>query len=33
MQNTLENAQRFYRLKENQILPNYKRYRFEDLKI
>ncbi len=33
MQNTLENAQRFYRLKKNQILPEYQRYLFEDLKI
>jgi len=32
MQNILENAQRFYRLKKNQILPNYQRYLFKELK-
>ena len=32
MQNTLENAQRFYRLKQNQVLPEYRRYLFEALK-
>jgi len=32
MQDTLQNAQRFYRLKQNQILPEYQRYLFESLK-
>ena len=32
MQNTLQNAQRFYRLKQNQVLPEYQRYLFEELK-
>jgi len=32
MQNILQNAQRFYRLKQNQVLPKYKRYLFEELK-
>ncbi len=32
MQNTLQNAQRFYRLKQNQQLPNYQRYLFQELK-
>jgi len=32
MQNTLENAQRFYRLKQNQVLPDYHRYLFEELR-
>ena len=32
MKNTLETAQRFYRLKQNQILAEYKRYMYDDLK-
>jgi predicted AAA+ superfamily ATPase len=31
MQNTLQNAIRFYRLKQNQILPTYKRFLYNDL--
>jgi hypothetical protein len=32
MQNILQNAQRFYRLKRNQLLPEYKRHLFEAIK-
>ena len=31
MQNTLQTAQRFYRLKQNQVLPTYQRYLFKEL--
>jgi predicted AAA+ superfamily ATPase len=31
MQNTLQNAIRFYRLKQNQILPSYQRFLYKDL--
>jgi len=32
MKNILETAKRFYRLKQNQILPEYERYLYDDLK-
>jgi predicted AAA+ superfamily ATPase len=31
MQNTLQNAIRFYRLKQNQTLPSYQRFLYKDL--